>query len=126
MIKRDALRGRKPFQFTPHTSWMSSIHLDLNGCSFSCLSRSVTGSISSTPHHFPSSVCFFFLPCCFFSQNHSFTSLPSLCSHPHCLPRIHIKAADWFLTAMQAVFFSCFVQAAQNNQHKYGKNLLGW
>lgn len=48
MIKRDALKGRKPFQFTPDTSWMPSIHLDQNGRSFSSPSHSVTAAFSST------------------------------------------------------------------------------
>lgn len=70
MIKRDALKGRKPFQFTPVTSWMPSIHLDQDGRSFSSPSHSVTGSFSSTRVHFSSEslsptfhlrACFFFL-----------------------------------------------------------------
>lgn len=84
-------------------------------------SRSVTGSFLSA------SVLFLFPSPFFPSESLSATfhlgasfslslspcrllaSLPSHFPHPSCLPRLHIKAGDWFQTVKQAVFFSCFV-----------------
>lgn len=88
MIKRDALKGRKPFQFTPVTSWMPSIHLDQDGRSFSSPSHSVTGSFSSTRAHFSSESLSptFHLRACFFS------SLPSPHFPPRSLPSPFLSA----------------------------------
>lgn len=85
MIKRDALKGRKPFQFTPDTSWMSSIHLDRNGRSFSSPRLILWLGPSQVRTHFSPALClvpFIFVPCFslslvfFFSRKHSFSSLP--------------------------------------------------
>lgn len=84
MIKRDALKGRKPFQFTPDTSWMSSIHLDRNGRSFSSPVSFCDWVLLKYAHtflrlyvSFPSSLCRVFLSLVFFfSRKHSFSSLP--------------------------------------------------
>lgn len=83
MIKRDALKGRKPFQFTPDTSWMSSIHLDRNGHSFSSPVSLCDWVLLKYAHtflrlyvSFPSSVCRVFLSLVF-SFPANTRSLPS-------------------------------------------------
>lgn len=40
----------------------------------------------------------------FFPLPRLLASLPSHFPHPSCLPRLHIKAGDWFQTVKQAVF----------------------
>lgn len=107
MLSKDG----KLSQFTPDTSWMSSAHnqpshLDQNGRSFNSLVSLCDWVLLKYTHTL--SLTFSLIPfICrlFFSHKHSFSSLPSHFSHPCCLPRLHIKADDWFLTVQQAVFY---------------------
>lgn len=113
-LKETLSKDRKLFQCTPDTSWKPSTHnqpshLDQNGRSFNSPPHSVAGSFSST-HTLFSDFLFCFLHLLFFarllfSHKNLFSSLPSHLSHPRCLPRLHIKANDWFLTVQQAVFY---------------------
>lgn len=135
MIKRDALKGRKPFQFTPDTSWMSSIHLDRNGRSFSSPRLILWLGPSQVRTHFSPALClvpFIFVPCFslsrFFLFPQTLVLFPplSLLSHPSCLPRLHIKADDWFQTVKQAVFSPALCEETNIISINIGENLLLW
>lgn len=137
-LKETLSKDGKLFQFTPDTSWKPSTHnqpshLDQNGRSFNSPPRSATGSFTSNARtflwlspSFPSSVCRFFFspPATSFFHKRSFSSLPSHFSHPCCLPRLHIKADDWFPNCSAGSILSCFVWRDKNNQHEYGKTCL--
>lgn len=76
---------------------------------------------------FPSSLCRVFLSRFFlFPQTLVLFPPLSLLSHPSCLPRLHIKADDWFQTVKQAVFSPALCEETNIISINMGENLLLW
>lgn len=97
-------------------------------------SHSVTGSFSSTHTLFSDfmsrslHLCAVFFSLSFFLFPQTLVLFPplSLLSHPSCLPRLHIKADDWFQTVKQAVFSPALCEETNIISINMGKNLLLW